>query len=127
MAGDVSPLGVFFAAFAASSTAGIAAFLRSGKSVTKLALITAGLNSGLLGLAIALLWFQKFQDNIYFLVGICVITGLTGAAGLDFILSAIQNGGFSVNIGGGKDKDGNNKMDFEIKDRSDPKDSEVKK
>jgi hypothetical protein len=94
------PIGVFAAAFAVSSTAGIAAYLRSNKPITILALITAGLNSGLLGLAISLLWFQKFRDNIYFLVGICVVTGLTGAAGLDFILTAIQKGGLHIRFDG---------------------------
>lgn len=121
MNGEVSPLGVFFAAFAASAAAGIAAYLRTQKGITALALITAGLNSGLLGLAISLLWFQKFSDNIYFLVGICVITGLTGAAGLDLILNAIQKGGFSVNFGGGKDEKGNSHMDFSMTEKEDDK------
>lgn len=123
MDGTVSPIGVFIAAFAASATSGIAAYLRSNKSITILALITAGLNSGLLGLAIALLWFQKFQDNIYFLVGICVITGLTGAAGLDFILTAVQKGGLHINFAGDKDDKGNIKMDLGVTD----KDEESKK
>lgn len=108
----VSPMGVFAAAFAASATAGIAAYLRSNKIVTKLALFTAALNSGFLGLAIALIWFDKFKESPHFLVGICVITGLTGAAGLDFILTAIQKGGFQIKIGSGKDKDGNTNLGF---------------
>lgn len=111
-------MGVFAAAFLASATAGIAAYLRSDKPISKLALVTAGLNSGLLGLAISLIWFQTFQDNIYSLLGICVVTGLTGAAGLDFILTAIQNGGLHIKFAGGKDDKGNTSMDFGISDRS---------
>ena len=111
MSQSASPLGVFAAAFAVSMTAGIAAYLRSTKPITFLAIITAGLNSGLLGLAIALLWYQKFQDNIYFLVGICVVTGLSGAAGLDFILTAIQKGGLHI-----KFDDDKNNVGFGITD-----------
>lgn len=121
MLGELSPAGVFIASLGASATAGIAAYLRSGKPITKLALVTAGLNSGLLGLAIALLWYKKFQDNIHFLVGICVVTGLTGAAGLDFVLSAIQKGGLSINIGSEKDSMGNIKMGLGITEQIEEK------
>jgi hypothetical protein len=117
-----SPIGVFLFSSAAAGTAGIAAYLRGGKPVTILSIVTAGLNSGLLGLAISLLWYQKFQDNIYSLVGICVVAGLTGAAGLDFLLTAIQKGGFSINIGGGKDDKGNSKMDFGLTQEGKPTD-----
>lgn len=100
-----SPIIVFAAAFVASSLSGIAAYLRSGKEIKPVALITAGLNSGLLGLSISLIYYQKFTKNITFLLGICVIIGLTGAAGLDFILNAIQKGGISINFGSDKDDD----------------------
>jgi hypothetical protein len=93
-----SPAGVFISAFAASTLAGVAAFLRSDKPINWKSITTAGLNSGLLGLAISLLWYKKFQGDIYFLVGICVLTGLTGAAGLDFVLTAFQRGGFHINF-----------------------------
>jgi hypothetical protein len=93
-----SSIFIFFFAFIASGTAGTAAYLRSGKPVTRLALITAGLNSGLLGLSICLIYLNKFRDNVHFLLGICVLSGLTGAAGLDFILTSIQNGGISINF-----------------------------
>lgn len=99
-----SPVGVFAAASLSSGTAGIAAYLRSGKPVSWLAIITAGLNSGLLGLAISLLWYRQFADNIYSLLGICVVTGLTGAAGLDLLLTIIAKGGLTVNIGGKENK-----------------------
>jgi CHASE2 domain-containing sensor protein len=118
MIANESALWVFIAAFAASATAGIAAYLRSNKPITILAIITAALNSGLLGLAIALLWFKKFQDNIYFLVGVCVVTGLTGAAGLDFILTAIQKGGLHIKF------DDTNPMNFSINNNKEEDKSE---
>jgi CHASE2 domain-containing sensor protein len=93
---------IFLTAFIVSGTAGVAAFLRSGKEPTKLSIITASLNSGLLGLSIALLWYQKL--NIYTLIGVCVISGLTGAAGFDAILASIQKEVFKTYITS-KDKD----------------------
>lgn len=126
MVGSNSAIGVFAVAFIASALAGIAAYLRTNKPITVLAIITASLNSGLLGLAIALLWFQKFQENIYFLVGICVVTGLTGAAGLDFILTAIQKGGLSIKFDGTKDDKGNINMGFGMGENENTKD-EAKK
>jgi hypothetical protein len=94
-----SAISIFVLAFVVSAAAGIAALLRKSNEVKRISLITAGLNSGLLGLAISLLWYQKFQDNLYSLIGICVLSGLTGAAGLDFVLNMIQKGGFSIKLG----------------------------
>lgn len=111
MNSQYSPISVFIFSFLVSGTAGIAAFLRSGNVVKVISLVTAGLNSGLLGLAISLLWYQKFADNVHFLLGICVITGLMGAAGLDFIITIITKGlisnlakGESLNLDKDKDK-----------------------
>jgi hypothetical protein len=66
----LNPIYVFVSAFGVSSFAGLAALLRGGKQVTIIAVLSAVLNSGLLGLAIALVWYNKFQDNVYFLIGI---------------------------------------------------------
>ena len=102
---------IFITCFVISATSGIAASLRSGKAITKLSVITAGLNSGLLGLSISLLWYKKFQDNLYTLIGICVISGLTGAAGFDAILTSIQRGAFKINLS----------TELEDKDKEKPK------
>lgn len=92
----VNPIAVFFSAFGVASFAGLAALLRAGKQVNAVSVISALLNSGFLGLAIALLWYTKFQDNIYFLIGICVLAGLGGATLVDFAVEAIKNGGLSI-------------------------------
>jgi len=99
MDNTISPLGVFLASFGVSALAGLAALLRSGKPLTILGLLSAILNSGLLGLGICLLWFTKFQDNIYFLVGVCVMAGLGGMTTIDFALTALRKGGFSIKLG----------------------------
>jgi len=95
----ISPTGVFLSAFAVSALAGLAALLRSTNKLTVLAVISAILNSGLMGLGISLLWYTKFQDNIYFLIGICVLAGLGGMTTVDFVLTAIRKGGFSIKVG----------------------------
>lgn len=92
----INPLTVFLSAFGVSSFAGLAALLRAGKEVNKVSVISAILNSGFLGLAIALLWYTKFQDNVYFLIGICVLAGLGGATLVDFCVESIKNGGLSI-------------------------------
>jgi hypothetical protein len=92
----LNPLYVFLSAFGVSSFAGLAALLRAGKKVDAIAILSAVLNSGMLGLAIALVWYHKFQDNIYFLIGVCVLAGLGGATLVDFFVAAFKAGGISV-------------------------------
>lgn len=71
---------------ALSSFAGLAELLRSGRPLTTRAVISAMLNSGLIGLAIGLTWYHKYlgEGNIYFLIGVCVLAGLGGATFVDF-------------------------------------------
>lgn len=51
------------------------------------------MNSGILGLGIALLWYAKYQDNVYFLIGLCLIAGLGGQATIDLVLDTIKKSG----------------------------------
>lgn len=92
----INPISVFISAFGVSSFAGLAALLRAGKQVNWIAVVSAVLNSGFLGLAIALLWYTKFQDNVYFLIGICILAGLGGATMVDFVVQAVKTGGVSI-------------------------------
>lgn len=93
---NLNPIYVFASAFGVSSFAGLAALLRGGSQVNGIAVLSAVLNSGLLGLSIALVWYHKFQDNIYFLIGICVLAGLGGATMVEFIVAAFKSGGLSI-------------------------------
>lgn len=102
---QANPIYIFISAFGVSSFAGLAALLRTGKPINMIAIFSAILNSGLLGLALALLWYHKFQDNVYFLIGICVLAGLGGATMVDFVLQAFKAGGLSISVGK-KDKEG---------------------
>jgi hypothetical protein len=80
---------IFAASFGCAAFAGLATFLRFTKKITKLRLVSTMLNSGFLGLAIALLWYKNFQEdkNIYSLVGICVLSGMGGSTLTDALLS----------------------------------------
>lgn len=90
---DVAPpTKLFFSAFGVSACAGLAALLRSGNRLSKVAILSSLLNSGLLGLGISLLWYVKFADDPYFLVGVCVLAGLGGMTTVDFVLRAIRRG-----------------------------------
>lgn len=106
MADIISPVGVFVASFCLSGFAGIAALLRSGKPLTVLSVSSSLLNSGLLGLAMAMVWYVRFQENIYFLVGVCVLAGLGGMTSVDLVLTLVRKGGFNVTLG----KDGSIRM-----------------
>lgn len=95
------PLHVFAAAFAVSSFAGLAALLRSGKPLTVMVVASAMLNTGLLGLAISLIWFTRFkssEDAIYAMIGICVLAGLAGTSALDLLLQLCKRGGLAITI-----------------------------
>lgn len=87
---DLSPLGVFAAAFLLSGFAGLAALLRLGRAVTWWAALTYFLNCGLLGLGLGLLWYAQFRDNVYALVGLCVLAGLGGMATLEVVVGKIR-------------------------------------
>lgn len=95
----LDPLGVFASAFIVSALSGLAALLRSGSELTRKAATSALLNSGLLGLGISLLWYTKFQENVYFLIGVCVLAGLGGMTTIEFVLAAFRKGGFSISMG----------------------------
>ncbi len=104
-ANEFQPLLVFLSAFGVSAFAGLAAQLRFGKHVDWIAIASSMLNTGLTGLAIALLWYNKFRDsqNIYGLIGICVLAGLAGMPATSFILQMLRKGGLSITITAEKD------------------------
>lgn len=97
---DFEPFKVLGSAFGISSFAGLAALLRSGKKLTWLAVFTAMLNAGIIGIAICLLWYTKYrsEDNIYFLIGVCALAGLGGTTVLDFVIQLCKKGGLSIVI-----------------------------
>lgn len=107
----------FISASLLSSLAGIANLLRislvNKTAITFLAVLSATINSGLIGLTISLMWYKYFreQDNIAFLTGICVLAGLLGNKSIDMIFAMWKKGGITVNFPSGKNVDTVNKKD----------------
>ena len=95
----MNPFWVFLSSFFLAAFAGLAALLRSGTPLTTYSITSAVANSGLLGLGISLLWYAKYQDNLYFLVGICTLAGLGGMKTVEMVISHFRSGGFGVNLG----------------------------
>jgi len=93
-------LSVFFSAFGAASFAGLATLLRFARKLSKLAVVSAMLNAGFLGLAIALIWYQNYRnaENIYGLIGICVIAGMGGSTLTDLVISVLAGAGIQITI-----------------------------
>lgn len=81
---------VFLFALVCSGAAGLAAMLRSRDTLCWKGMISSFLNSGLLGLAISLVWYVRFQENLYMLVGICVLAGLGGVATVELALNIFK-------------------------------------
>ncbi len=104
----LDPIWVFISTFAITSFAGLAALLRSGKELTVRAIVSAMLNSGLLGLAIGMIWYKYyFSDNVWFLIGVSLLAGLGGMTVVDFLLQILRKGGIEIKFTpANKDKDG---------------------
>lgn len=107
----VYSLSIFAASFGCAAFAGLATLLRFASKLTRLKVVSTLLNSGFLGLAIALLWFREFErnENIYGLVGICVLSGMGGSTLTDAVISLLGAGGIRINII--HERDRNNEQD----------------
>jgi hypothetical protein len=104
---QLSPLELFLAAFSVASASGLAAYLRSNLEFTLRKTISSMLNSGLLGLGIAFLWYTSFNNsnNAWVLLGICLMVGLGGLNLLEFILQAMKKGGLDIRVSTRQDDD----------------------
>jgi len=101
-------LAVFASASGAASFAGLATLLRFARRLSRLSVISAMLNSGFLGLAIALIWYQNYREaqNVYGLIGICVVAGMGGSTLTDLLISLLSGAGIKVTIVHERDRDG---------------------
>lgn len=97
---NIHALSVFVSAFGASSFAGLATLLRFARKLSTLTVVSAMLNSGFLGLAIALIWYQNYRqaENVYGLIGVCVLSGMGGSTLTDLALSLLSGAGIKVII-----------------------------
>ena len=91
---------VFFSAFGAASFAGLATLLRFPKKLSKLAVVSAMLNAGFMGLAISLIWYQNYRnaENVYGLIGVCVVAGMGGSTLTDLVISLLAGAGIQITI-----------------------------
>jgi hypothetical protein len=96
----VHPIWVFLSAFGVSAFAGLATYLRFSRKMTLISLLSALLNAGCLGLAISLLWYQHYRnsENVYGLIGICVLAGMGGSTVTDLAWSILSGAGLKVTI-----------------------------
>jgi hypothetical protein len=101
-------LAVFASAFGVAGFAGLATLLRFARKISKLAIISAMLNAGFLGLAIALIWYQNYRkaENVYGLLGICVLAGMGGSTLTDLLISLLSGAGIKVTITHERDRGG---------------------
>ncbi len=106
-------LSVFASAFGVSAFAGLATLLRFAKRLSWLSVISAMLNAGFLGLAIALIWYQNYlkSENVSGLLGICVLAGMGGSTLSDLLISILAGAGISVKITHERDRDGDYRND----------------
>lgn len=100
-------ISVFASAFGAASFAGLATLLRFARKLSKLAVLSAMLNAGFLGLAIALIWYQNYRkaENVYGLIGICVLAGMGGSTLTDLAISLLSGAGIKVTIINERDRE----------------------
>lgn len=91
---EKNPYHIFGLAWGLSSFAGLAALLRSGQPLSKRLIASAILNSGLFGLAVAMIWRELYGETRYpwFMLGVSLLAGLGGNSLLDFAIQAIQSG-----------------------------------
>lgn len=98
-------IGIFAAAFVLSALAGVAALLRSRSKATPKSIATASLNSGLLGLGVSLVWYERSED-VYFLIGLCVLVGLGGQPTMNFVLAVARKAVVAALLGKKGDNEG---------------------
>jgi ABC-type uncharacterized transport system permease subunit len=96
----LNALSVFCSAFGVAAFAGLATLLRFARKLSKLTVVSAMLNAGFLGLAIALIWYQNYRnaENVYGLIGVCVLAGMGGSTLTDIAISLLSGAGIRVTI-----------------------------
>jgi len=82
---------LFGGIFLIASVGGLAALLRSGQALSKRLVISAFLNSGLMGLVIALILWENFNgQKPHLIIGVSVLAGLGGMTTFDLVLQWIR-------------------------------------
>lgn len=98
---DVShdPWLIAILAFLGASFAGLASQLRAGGDLNLRIVMAAMLNSGFIGMIIALMGYSTFKDNLPALFGLSLLSGIGGATILDFVFEFIKHkSGITIHI-----------------------------
>jgi len=78
--------------FPITSLSGLANLLRSEQTITKRAVVSVILNSGLFGVSVAAGMLHKFgDDSILLVITISILSGLGGNAAIDFALQLVRS------------------------------------
>lgn len=72
-------------AFVFAGTAGVAWLLRSNRMITRRSFCSAFLNSGVGGAIVCSMWLKTYQDNVWFLLGVCGLIGVGGIETIEFM------------------------------------------
>jgi len=79
------------AVLGASSLAGLAALLRSGKELTSRDIFSSLLNSGIMGAGVfAVWWSYGGESNPILAAGVCTLAGLGGTATVEFVAASAK-------------------------------------
>jgi hypothetical protein len=90
---------LFGGIFVISGLAGLAALLRTDRVLDWRKVSGAILNSGLLGVAMGLMWYKVFYpDNLWLLIGLTLLAGLGGMGVFGFFLELVRKGGIGVDV-----------------------------
>lgn len=86
-----SPWLLFGGIFIIASIGGIGALLRSGQEVTARLVLSALINSGLVGLVIALyMWHHYGGESPFLILCVSTLAGLGGASTIDLIFQFVR-------------------------------------
>lgn len=98
-----------------ASFAGLAALLRSKQALSIRNILSATMNSGIVGMVVGLTWYQLFdgEEHVFFMICVSALAGLGGTSLLDFLLTVVQGHGLNITINLPKKPNGRGRNDPE--------------
>ena len=93
-----SPFWIFLWASIFSMLGGLGYLYRTKEVIKLRDVISAILNNGICGTALAMIWYYRFQEQIYILIGLCGLIGLMGPPAVDWVISKLKSGSLKMNF-----------------------------
>ncbi len=100
---ETAPWVTSFLVFIGASFAGLATALRDGRDITLRQFANATLNSGLLGLILFMLGYNRLKDDLPFLIGLSLLAGIGSASLMTFAVQLLKRR-LTALIGGDGDR-----------------------